>query len=69
MARHKSMRSQLYRAARDLGNVQAAAQGPSAYAKRAARRKISGPSKSGKPWPRFTAPCSFAKRENSANTV
>ncbi len=40
MARHKSLRSQLYRAARDLGNVQAAAQGPSAYARRTARRKI-----------------------------
>jgi hypothetical protein len=40
MARHKSLRSQLYRAARDLGNVQAASKGPSSYAKRVARRKI-----------------------------
>jgi hypothetical protein len=40
MPRHTSLRSQLYRAARDLGNVQAAANGPSAYAKRVARRKI-----------------------------
>jgi len=40
MARHKSLRSQLYRAARDLGNVQAAERGPTSYAKRVARRKI-----------------------------
>jgi len=40
MARHSSLRSQLYRAARDLGNVQAATHGPSSYAKRVARRKI-----------------------------
>lgn len=40
MARHPSLRSQLYRAARDLGNVQAASRGPSAYARRVARRKI-----------------------------
>ena len=39
MARH-SLRSQLYRAARDLGNVQAASRGPGAYAKRVARRKV-----------------------------
>jgi hypothetical protein len=30
MARRKSLRSQLYRAARDLGNAQAAAKGPEA---------------------------------------
>ena len=41
MARH-SLRSQLYRAARDLGNVQAASRGPGAYAKRVARRKVYG---------------------------
>jgi hypothetical protein len=35
----KSLRSQLYRAARDLGNVQAAAKGPSAYGRRVVRRK------------------------------
>lgn len=40
MARRSSLRSQLYRAARDMGNVQAAAQGPGAYAKRMARRKV-----------------------------
>jgi hypothetical protein len=40
MARRSSLRSQVYRAARDLGNVQAAAQGPGPYAKRVARRKI-----------------------------
>ncbi|HKH88648.1 MAG TPA: hypothetical protein VKA05_07480 [Acidimicrobiales bacterium] len=38
MPRRKSLRSQLYRAARDLGNVQAAAKGPGAYGKRVARR-------------------------------
>jgi hypothetical protein len=40
MARHVSLRSQLYRAARDLGNLQAAERGPTSYAKRVARRKI-----------------------------
>ena len=40
MARRSSLRSQLYRAARDLGNVQAAARGPSSYARRVARRKV-----------------------------
>lgn len=40
MARRSSLRSQLYRAARDLGNVQAAEKGPSSYAKRVARRKV-----------------------------
>jgi hypothetical protein len=40
MARRKSLRSQLYRAARDLGNVQAAAKGPGAYGKRVVRRKV-----------------------------
>jgi len=40
MARKKSLRSQLYRAARDLGNVQAARHGPSAYGKRVVRRKV-----------------------------
>lgn len=38
MARRKSLRSQLYRAARDLGNAQAAAKGPGAYGKRVVRR-------------------------------
>ena len=40
MARRKSLRSQLYRAARDLGNVEAAAKGPGAYGKRVVRRKV-----------------------------
>jgi hypothetical protein len=40
MARRSSLRSEIYRAARDLGNVQAASRGPSAYAKRVARRKV-----------------------------
>jgi hypothetical protein len=39
MARSKSLRSQLYRAARDLGNVEAASKGPTAYGKRVVRRK------------------------------
>lgn len=40
MPRRKGVRSQLYRAARDLGNLEAAERGPSAYAKRYARRKV-----------------------------
>ena len=40
MPRRKSLRSQLYRAARDLGNVEAAAHGPTAYGKRVVRRKV-----------------------------
>jgi hypothetical protein len=39
MARRKSLRSQLYRAARDLGNVEAAEKGPTAYGKRMVRRR------------------------------
>jgi hypothetical protein len=46
MARRKSLRSQLYRAARDLGNAQAASRGPGAlgkrYVRRAAYRKANG---------------------------
>jgi len=38
--RRSSLRSQLYRAARDMGNVQAAAKGPRAYSKRMVRRKV-----------------------------
>jgi hypothetical protein len=38
MARRKSLRSQLYRAARDLGNVEAASKGPASYSKRVVRR-------------------------------
>jgi hypothetical protein len=40
MARRKSFRSQLYRAARDMGNIEAAEKGPTSYAKRVARRKV-----------------------------
>jgi len=40
MARRKSLRSQLYRAARDLGNLEAAEKGPTAYGKRLVRRKV-----------------------------
>ena len=36
----KSLRSQLYRAARDLGNVQAASKGPAAYGRRVVRRSV-----------------------------
>lgn len=36
----KSLRSQLYRAARDLGNVQAARKGPSGIGRRVVRRKV-----------------------------
>jgi hypothetical protein len=38
--RRKSLRSQLYRAARDLGNVQAAERGPAAYGRRVVRRGV-----------------------------
>jgi hypothetical protein len=40
MVRRSSLRSELYRAARDLGNVQAAAKGPGSYAKRTVRRRV-----------------------------
>lgn len=36
----RSTRSQLYRAARDLGNAQAALRGPIPYSKRVVRRKV-----------------------------
>jgi hypothetical protein len=36
----KSLRSQLYRAARDLGNVDAAEKGPASYGKRMVRRRV-----------------------------
>jgi hypothetical protein len=39
MAR-RSLRSQLYRAARDLGNIEAAEKGPTSYGKRVVRRKV-----------------------------
>lgn len=37
--RRKSLRSQLYRAARDMGNIEAASRGPAAYGRRVVRRK------------------------------
>jgi hypothetical protein len=40
VARRKSLRSQLYRAARDLGNIEAAEKGPVSYGRRVVRRKI-----------------------------
>jgi hypothetical protein len=40
MTRRKSVRTQLYRAARDLGNIEAAEKGPVSYGKRVARRKV-----------------------------
>jgi hypothetical protein len=38
MPPRKSTRSQFYRAARDIGNVEAASKGPTAYGKRVVRR-------------------------------
>ena len=40
MARRKTLRGELYRAARDLGNVRAAAKGPGPYARRVVRRAV-----------------------------
>ena len=40
MTGRRNLRSQLYRAARDLGNLQAAEKGPVSYGKRVARRKV-----------------------------
>lgn len=40
MARRASLTSQLYRAARMSNNFKAVSEGPSAYAKRAVRRKV-----------------------------
>jgi len=39
VARRRSLRSQLYRSARILGDVEALSKGPAAYGKRVARRK------------------------------
>jgi len=39
-AHRKSLRSPLYRASRDLGNLQAAEKGPTSDGKRVARRKV-----------------------------
>jgi hypothetical protein len=40
VARHRTLRSELYRDARLMGNLEAAARGPAAYSKRYARRKV-----------------------------
>jgi len=40
MARHRSLRSELYRDARILGNLEALTKGPGAYSKRYVRRKV-----------------------------
>jgi hypothetical protein len=40
VARKKSLRSQLYRAARDLGDVEAAEKGPAALDKRLVRKRV-----------------------------
>lgn len=40
MARRKSLRSQLYGTARDMGNVEAGAKGPTSYGKLVVRRKV-----------------------------
>ena len=39
MARHRSLTSSLYRAARASNNLRAASRGPGAYARRMVRRK------------------------------
>ncbi len=39
MARHRSLRSQLYRDARILGDAEALSRGPTAYARRRVRRR------------------------------
>ncbi len=39
MARHRSLRSQLYRNARILGDMEALSKGPAAYGKRVVRKK------------------------------
>jgi hypothetical protein len=39
VTRRKSARSQLYRAARDLGDLQAIEKGPTAYGRRLVRKK------------------------------
>ena len=39
MARKRSLRTQLYRDARVMGNIEAAAKGPTAFGKRVVRRK------------------------------
>jgi hypothetical protein len=38
VTRHRSLRTELYRAARDLGDVESAAKGPGAFAGRRVRK-------------------------------
>ena len=40
MARRRTLRSQLYRGARDLANLEAAEKGPTSYGKRVVRRRV-----------------------------
>jgi hypothetical protein len=40
MARRKSLRSQRYRAARDIGNIEAAEKGAGSYDKRVVRSRV-----------------------------
>ena len=40
MARHRSITSQLYRAARLSNNARAASRGPTAYGRRVVRRRV-----------------------------
>jgi hypothetical protein len=40
MGRGKTLRNQLYRGARDVGNVEAAEKGPASYGRRVVRRKV-----------------------------
>lgn len=40
MARRRSLRNQLYRAARDLDNLEAAERGPASYGRRVIRRRV-----------------------------
>jgi len=40
LSRRHSLRAELYRDARLIGNVEAASHGPLAYSKRVARRKV-----------------------------
>lgn len=40
MARRRTLRSQLYRAARDLGDLESAEKGPGALGKRMVRKRV-----------------------------
>jgi hypothetical protein len=40
VVRRRTFRSQLYRGARDLGNLEAAEKGPTSYGRRVVRRKV-----------------------------